>query len=266
MNDNPHNRIPSAPVYNVDSATFTIWCDGAYCGGLNMGAWGAVIVPHGKRKVKHSGFLGECINNMHAELASIVESLKLIPEESHVTVMNDCVAIVELAQKGHSTSYTEKESCPKWAEDYTYLLDALSLEMERLGKVDIQWVKGHSTDLNNRKADKLAKKALNDNARLPDYSIDFDPKKHPYWKSYTDQISQLLGKNGFALKPGDAGFLSKKMCIAGLIDANRPCNKKHPHKVIPIDNLLQLAEQMSIRKFPERISPKATPHKRMGMA
>lgn len=129
-----------------------VHCDGACLGNPGKGGWGAVINDH-----EISGNNPTTTNN-RMELTAAIESIKYIntmfSECSDITIISDSSYVV----KGIT------EWLPKWklngwrATKGPVLNDDLWKELDMLNKdcIKWQWVKGHSGNKLNDRADALA--------------------------------------------------------------------------------------------------------------
>ena len=121
----------------------TIYCDGACSGNPGNAGWGAVLI-HGDYHKEFSGFIGHATNNI-AEVMAAVEALKLLKWPCKVTVISDSKYLVE----GAKGAWNITTNLDVW--------EALgSVVNERQHQVSYQWVKGHSGDKWNERANVLA--------------------------------------------------------------------------------------------------------------
>ncbi|HZE90212.1 MAG TPA: ribonuclease H [Rhizobacter sp.] len=137
------------------------YTDGA-CAPSNPGpaGWGAVLIaPDGKTESDHYGFIGPGTNQI-AELTAALEGLSRVPLGAAVELVSDSQYVLKgisewrggWERKGFKNSKGE-------------LVANLALWKRLFAAVDVRtvtvrWVRGHSGDVYNERADALANKAL----------------------------------------------------------------------------------------------------------
>ena len=136
-----------------------IYTDGSCIGNPGKGGWAAIILVDGK-KTKIKGNKKDTTNNQ-MELLAPIKALKKIPKGSKVQIYTDSKYVkagitewIHNWKKNGWKAANKKEVRNRglWTE-----LDLLNNEFE----IKWSWVKGHSTDVLNNKADLLAKEAAN---------------------------------------------------------------------------------------------------------
>ena len=118
-----------------------IYTDGACSGNPGPGGWAAVIVVDGKVE-RLSGGEDRTTNN-RMEMLAAIEGLEAMPASSTVTVFSDSRLLVNTMTLG----WKRNKNRDLWGR----LDDAVSAR-----RVSWQWVKGHSSDVLNQEADRLA--------------------------------------------------------------------------------------------------------------
>lgn len=134
----------------------TVYTDGACSGNPGPGGWGAVLIWNGREKDIFGGEADTTNNRM--ELQAVTEALRALKKTCDVTVFTDSKYVLNGA-----TQWLEgwkekgwKTAAKKPVENKTYWVD-LSEQLER-HCVKFEWVKGHSGDPMNDRADALAVK------------------------------------------------------------------------------------------------------------
>jgi ribonuclease HI len=131
--------------------TIKIWTDGACIPNPGVGGWGFRIeYPNGTVFEKYGGQPQTTNNRM--ELTAILEALRVVPSESNVVVSSDSTYAInrlKLMARHPKQRFTTNQ-IPNM--DLWLLLNE---ELKRL-YCTFNWVRGHSGDLGNERADFLA--------------------------------------------------------------------------------------------------------------
>ena len=138
----------------------TIYTDGACSGNPGKGGWGAILI-YAKEKKYMSGSKQLTTNNQ-MELTATIEALKAILKPSNIALYTDSQYV-----KNGITSwiFNWKKNGWKTAAKKPVKNKDLWKELDDLVKnhsVDWEWVRGHSGNPGNEKADKLANKGIDD--------------------------------------------------------------------------------------------------------
>lgn len=141
----------------------TIYTDGACSGNPGPGGWAAILISNHHRKEIY-GFSPTSTNNI-MELTAVIEALKLVKDGYEVEIFTDSKYVLEGVtkwvnnwKKNNWISSTKK---PVKNQELWQELDRLNLHY----KPSWKWVKGHSGDANNERADELAVLAIKNNIR-----------------------------------------------------------------------------------------------------
>jgi len=138
-----------------------IWTDGACSGNPGPGGWGALIKYNNSVK-KISGSEKYTTNN-RMEMMAVIKALKDVDAESKINLYTDSKYVKEGItswihgwKKNNWTNSNKKDVKNKdlWIE-----LDILSQKHN----ITWNWVKGHSGNIENDIADKLATEAIGEN-------------------------------------------------------------------------------------------------------
>ncbi|MDX1949129.1 MAG: ribonuclease HI [Rickettsiales bacterium] len=138
-----------------------IYTDGACSGNPGRGGWGAVLIYNGVQK-EISGFEPQTTNN-RMELKAPIEALKILKEKCEVNIYTDSRYVQEGITKWilnwqkngwRNSSKEEIKNADLWQE---------LLTQSQKHQTSWHWVKGHSNNIMNNLADKLATSAIENN-------------------------------------------------------------------------------------------------------
>ena len=143
---------------------FKAYTDGACSGNPGVGGWGAVLLAEKNKKIikrkEISGGLVDTTNNQ-MELIAAIETLKALKKSTEICIITD-------------SNYVKKgitEWLPSWKKNNWKTSSKKEVknrklweELEELvnrNKVDWLWVKGHAGNIENERADFLAREEIN---------------------------------------------------------------------------------------------------------
>ena len=143
---------------------FKAYTDGACSGNPGIGGWGAVLLAEKNNKIikrkEISGGLVDTTNNQ-MELIAAIETLKALKKYTEICIITD-------------SNYVKKgitEWLPSWKKNNWKTSSKKEVknrnlweELEELvnrNKVDWLWVKGHAGNIENERADFLAREEIN---------------------------------------------------------------------------------------------------------
>ena len=143
---------------------FKAYTDGACSGNPGVGGWGAVLLAEKNNKIikrkEISGGLVDTTNNQ-MELIAAIETLKALKKYTEICIITD-------------SNYVKKgitEWLPSWKKNNWKTSSKKEVknrklweELEELvnrNKVDWLWVKGHTGNIENERADFLAREEIN---------------------------------------------------------------------------------------------------------
>ena len=143
---------------------FTAYTDGACSGNPGVGGWGAVLLAEKNNKIikrkEISGGVVDTTNNQ-MELVAAIETLKALKKYTEICIITD-------------SNYVKKgitEWLPSWKKNNWKTSSKKEVknrklweELEELvnrNKVDWLWVKGHAGNIENERADFLAREEIN---------------------------------------------------------------------------------------------------------
>ncbi len=143
----------------MNHKTINIYTDGACSGNPGKGGWGAVLIYKDKFK-QLSGANPQTTNNQ-MELTAVIEALRAIKDRSFT--INMYVDSKYVIQGIEQWIFNWKKNGWKGADKKPVKNQELWVELDKLREgLDIKWnwVKGHSGDVYNEMADKLATEAI----------------------------------------------------------------------------------------------------------
>ena len=137
-----------------------IYTDGACKGNPGPGGWGALLTMGGTEKELFGGELGTTNNRM--EMTAVIEALSALKRPCQVTLYIDSQYVLKGATewlrgwkaKGWRTAAKE----PVKNVDLWQKIDALLTSGGHT--IDWKWVRGHTGDVGNERADALANKGV----------------------------------------------------------------------------------------------------------
>jgi ribonuclease HI len=131
-----------------------IYTDGACRGNPGPGGWGAVLSYKGNTKELHGGERETTNNRM--ELLAVINALEALTKPSSVQVNSDSKyvlqGITEWMDNWKKRGWKTASKSPVKNEDLWRRLDAAKSPH----RIEWKWVKGHSGNHGNDRADKLA--------------------------------------------------------------------------------------------------------------
>jgi len=143
-----------------DNIIINIWTDGACSGNPGPGGWGALIKYNNATK-EISGSEKNTTNN-RMEMMAVIKALKYIDTKSQINLYTDSKYVKEgitnwiISWKKNNWKNSQKKDVKN--KDLWVELDSLSLKHN----INWNWVKGHSGNIENDIADKLATEAIKD--------------------------------------------------------------------------------------------------------
>ena len=137
----------------------TIYTDGACSGNPGVGGWGVVIIDDNKNETFLNGGDNDTTNNK-MELTAAIQALKTFEKESTITLITDSKYVKDGIQ-----SWIEnwKKNGWKTAAKKPVKNKELWIELDELivrHNITWEWVKGHSGNTHNEKADYLARRYI----------------------------------------------------------------------------------------------------------
>jgi ribonuclease HI len=131
-----------------------IYTDGACRGNPGPGGWGAILSYKGITKELYGGERETTNNRM--ELLAVINALEALTKPSPVQLHSDSKyvlqGITEWLENWKKRGWKTASKSPVKNEDLWRRLDAA----RSLHRIEWKWVKGHSGDVGNDRADQLA--------------------------------------------------------------------------------------------------------------
>jgi ribonuclease HI len=139
-------------------STIDIWTDGACSGNPGPGGWGAIL-RKGETEKELSGAEPATTNN-RMELMAAISALEALKQPSGVRLHTDSKYVMDGVTKWihgwKKNGWKTADKKPVKNEDLWRRLEAAAAPH----KVEWKWVKGHSDDVMNDRADELARGAI----------------------------------------------------------------------------------------------------------
>jgi ribonuclease HI len=152
---------------NGGSEDLTIHTDGACLGNPGPGGWAAILSYGGTRKELSGGH--SLTTNNRMELLAVIKALEALKRPSSGTLYSDSRYFLDALDKGWLENWKKRgwktaDKKPVKNRDLWTRLDPLLQKHD----LELKWVKGHSGDPDNERADELAKAAAMAAGLTPD--------------------------------------------------------------------------------------------------
>jgi ribonuclease HI len=135
-----------------------IWTDGACSGNPGPGGWGAVLV-HGQTEKEISGAEAATTNN-RMELMAAIEALNALKKPANVRLHTDSQyvknGLTQWLPNWKRKNWRTSDNKPVANVDLWQALEAAAARHT----IEWKWVRGHDGDVNNERADALARAAI----------------------------------------------------------------------------------------------------------
>ncbi len=146
--------------------TITIYTDGACSGNPGPGGWAAIISTEQTESILDGG--AEHTTNNQMELLAVINALQAVSSKysgQPINVFTDSkyvqLGITSWIDNWKRNGWQNASKKPVKNADLWRMLDTLCREALHKGlEISWQWVKGHSDDENNQRADLVARNAL----------------------------------------------------------------------------------------------------------
>ena len=138
-----------------------IYTDGACKGNPGPGGWGALL-QYNQHKKEINGFSLETTNNI-MELTAVIEALSIIKKTSDITIITDSNyvkdGITKWIDNWKKNGWKTANKKPVKNKELWEKLDSL----RNNHNITWEWVRGHTGNPGNEKADELANQAIINN-------------------------------------------------------------------------------------------------------
>ena len=140
-------------------ADYVVYTDGGCHPNPGRGGWGVVVLQAGKVIDERSGGAPDTTNN-RMELTAAAEALRALPDGARADIHTDSTYVRDGISKWIAAwrrrGWTTKDGGAVKNQDLWCLLDELASQRQ----VQWHWVRGHTGDRYNERADALASAAL----------------------------------------------------------------------------------------------------------
>ena len=140
-----------------------MYTDGACRGNPGPGGWGVLLLCGGQEKTLN-GFEAETTNN-RMELMAPIQGLSILEKSCQVTLYTDSKYVqkgmTEWLPNWRANGWKTAQKKPVKNQDLWQQLEA----MAKLHVLSWRWVKGHSNNVGNERADQLAVSAIDEALR-----------------------------------------------------------------------------------------------------
>ena len=141
---------------------YKVYVDGACSGNPGIGGWGVVVIENTKEKAFLNGGNVKTTNNQ-MELTANIKALEYFAKPSDISIFTDSKYVKDGIEswilKWKKNGWKTAVNKPVKNKELWIKLDQ---EMQR-HNITWNWVKGHSGNKYNEKADNLARKFIEDN-------------------------------------------------------------------------------------------------------
>lgn len=145
----------------------TIYTDGACIGNPGPGGYGVVLLYNSHRKELSAGYRRTTNNRM--EIMAAIAGLESFQEKCRVTLYSDSEYLVKALSQGWAKRWRANGwKRNKEEEARNPDLWARLLRLCETHEVEFRWIRGHDTDVENNRCDRLAMEA----ARQPNLLVD----------------------------------------------------------------------------------------------
>lgn len=130
---------------------YRCYTDGSYQSSISAGGYASIICDEQDNIIKelYCGFKHTTNNRMEAR--AVLETLKYFKEPSDITIISDSMYVVNTIKEGWVKKWFEENDYSKSNLDIWFeILDYLDFH-----KITMEWVKGHSINKLNARADEL---------------------------------------------------------------------------------------------------------------
>lgn len=137
-----------------------IYTDGACRGNPGPGGWGVLLIYEGIKKTLYGGAQDTTNNRM--EMQAVIEALKALKSDCEVSLYTDSKYVMDGINKWlpgwKKRNWQTSNKKPVKNKDLWEILDIATQSY----KIEWHWVKGHTGNPGNEKADSLANRGIDE--------------------------------------------------------------------------------------------------------
>tara|TARA_B110000444_G_C18785035_1_gene569494 strand:- start:916 stop:1347 length:432 start_codon:yes stop_codon:yes gene_type:complete len=137
-----------------------IYTDGACRGNPGPGGWGVLLIYEGIKKTLYGGAQDTTNNRM--EMQAVIEALKALKSDCEVSLYTDSKYVMDGINKWlpgwKKRDWQTSNKKPVKNKDLWEILDIATQSY----KIEWHWVKGHTGNPGNEKADSLANRGIDE--------------------------------------------------------------------------------------------------------
>ena len=137
-----------------------IYTDGACRGNPGPGGWGVLLIYEGIKKTLYGGAQDTTNNRM--EMQAVIEALKALKSDCEVSLYTDSKYVLDGINKWlpgwKKRDWQTSNKKPVKNKDLWEILDIATQSY----KIEWHWVKGHTGNPGNEKADSLANRGIDE--------------------------------------------------------------------------------------------------------
>ena len=137
-----------------------IYTDGACRGNPGPGGWGVLLIYEGIKKTLYGGAQDTTNNRM--EMQAVIEALKALKSDCEVSLYTDSKYVMDGINKWlpgwKKRNWQTSNKKPVKNKDLWEILDIATQSY----KIEWHWVKGHTGNPGNEKADALANRGIDE--------------------------------------------------------------------------------------------------------
>lgn len=138
-----------------------LFTDGACAPNPGCGGWGCVIVYPSGQTAQHCGYISDNTTNNYSELYAIYEGIRRVDPRVKTIIYTDSQYVVNSINNGWAKNWHKRN----WKTANGNPIAHKDLWVKILAMIDkrnlsFEWIKGHSGNIYNEMADKLATIAI----------------------------------------------------------------------------------------------------------
>lgn len=158
--------------------TVTIHTDGACIGNPGAGGYGVLMVQRGRKKELSGGYRRTTNNRM--EMMAVIEGLRALKSRSSVVLYSDSQYVVRAVKEGWAKGW-KANNWKRSRGGRALNPDLWGTLLEQIDRHDVEfrWVRGHTGDPGNERADRLAVEAAKGSELAVDQGYEAQRQRSP---------------------------------------------------------------------------------------